>query len=397
VDRLGRNYQDVTDTIRKFIRRGVIIRTVINKTAFDGSTKDPMRQAVRDALITFMAATALAQAEATKEAQRAGILHAQADDDGTKFRGRKPTFNWETFTAVQQLLGQGVGVAEVAKITGLKRQTDPGRQAAALAAWSPAPPASGSESASDGWLPMQNWLLKLRRLGVAVLIIHHAGVNGWQRGTSRREDALDTVIALRRPADYSPEQGARFEVHIEKARMLLGDGAVPFEAVVEPFTTEGSRSAIRWLARDLKPSIFEQAAALFQEGRSVRQVKTLLAISHGEAGRLRLGAVAEGLLDVGPQDGDPKRGRRPFQAELNGGLASQSAGPWDAMVLPQIFALPLPEGRWYRLYCTPAPRGHDPPLLSRLQPRLPPPQAGLLLSGDRLDFGSVRSPLVDGV
>jgi putative DNA-invertase from lambdoid prophage Rac len=143
VDRLGRNYRDVTDTIREFMRRGVVIRTVINGMVFDGSTKEPMQQAVRDALIAFMAATAQAQAEATKEAQRAGILHAQANDDGTKFRGRKPSFNWETFTAVQQLLGQGVGVAEVAKITGLKRQAvyriqkEPGRQATALAAWSP--------------------------------------------------------------------------------------------------------------------------------------------------------------------------------------------------------------------------------------------------------------------
>jgi putative DNA primase/helicase len=164
--------------------------------------------------------------------------------------------------------------------------------------------ASGSEGASDAWLPMQNWLLKLRRRGVAVLLIHHAGVNGRQRGTSRREDALDTVIALRRPADYSPEQGARFEVHIEKARMLVGDGATPFIAAVEPFTTEGGKSAIRWMALDLKPSIFEQAAALFQEGRSVRQVKTLLGISHGEAGRLRLRAVAEGLMDVGQRKGE---------------------------------------------------------------------------------------------
>jgi putative DNA-invertase from lambdoid prophage Rac len=31
VDRLGRNYGDVADTIRNFIRRGVIVRTVINK------------------------------------------------------------------------------------------------------------------------------------------------------------------------------------------------------------------------------------------------------------------------------------------------------------------------------------------------------------------------------
>jgi hypothetical protein len=88
-------------------QRGVIVRTVINKMTFDGSTKDPMQQAVRDALIAFMAATAQAQAEATKEAQRAGIVYAQSNDDGTKFRGRKPTFTRETFAAVQQLLAQG--------------------------------------------------------------------------------------------------------------------------------------------------------------------------------------------------------------------------------------------------------------------------------------------------
>jgi putative DNA-invertase from lambdoid prophage Rac len=58
VDRLGRNYADVSDTIREFIRRGVVIKTVINNMVFDGSTKDPMQQAVRDALIAFMAATA---------------------------------------------------------------------------------------------------------------------------------------------------------------------------------------------------------------------------------------------------------------------------------------------------------------------------------------------------
>jgi DNA invertase Pin-like site-specific DNA recombinase len=143
VDRLGRNYRDVTDAIREFMSRGVIIRTVINNMTFDGSTKDPMQRAVRDALIAFMAATAEAQAVATKEAQRAGIAHAQANDEGTKFRGRKPTFNWDSLALAQDLLGQGVSVAEIANRTGLKRQTiyriqkEPGRQAAALADWYP--------------------------------------------------------------------------------------------------------------------------------------------------------------------------------------------------------------------------------------------------------------------
>ena len=47
---------------------------------------------------------------------------------------------------------------------------------------------------------MQNWLLKLRRQGKSVLLIHHAGTNGRQRGTSRREDALgygDSVATTR--------------------------------------------------------------------------------------------------------------------------------------------------------------------------------------------------------
>jgi DNA invertase Pin-like site-specific DNA recombinase len=143
VDRLGRNYRDVTDTIRQFIRRGIIVKTVINALVFDGSTKDPMQQAVRDALIAFMAASAEAQAEATKEAQRAGIAYAKANDDGTKFRGRKPTFDLHTFAQVCQLLSLGIGVGQISKETRLKRQTiyrikdQPEQQAAALAAWYP--------------------------------------------------------------------------------------------------------------------------------------------------------------------------------------------------------------------------------------------------------------------
>jgi putative DNA-invertase from lambdoid prophage Rac len=143
VDRLGRNYQDVTDTVREFIRRGIRIETVINRMTFDGTTTDPMQQAVRDSLIAFMAATAQAQAEVTKEAQKAGIAHARANDDRTKYRGRKPTFTCDQFIHVRELLNQGLGASAIAKSVGLKRQSvyrirsDPRTQMAALRAWYP--------------------------------------------------------------------------------------------------------------------------------------------------------------------------------------------------------------------------------------------------------------------
>lgn len=141
VDRLGRNYQDVSDTIREFMRRGVTIRTVINGMTFDGATSDPMRQAVRDALIAFMAATAQAQAEATKEAQLAGIEYAKAKAGAEKYKGRKPTFTRSQLLMVQEKLGQGEGTTAIVKASSLSRQTvlrikaSPAQASAALAAW----------------------------------------------------------------------------------------------------------------------------------------------------------------------------------------------------------------------------------------------------------------------
>jgi putative DNA primase/helicase len=178
---------------------------------------------------------------------------------------------------------------------------------------------NGSESASDAWVPMQNWLLKLRRQGVAVLLVHHAGTNGRQRGTSRREDALDTVIALRRPEDYSPEQGARFEAHFEKLRnCVAGDGALPFEAKLDAISAD-KMDGVRWWDSDLRPPVLKQAAVLFQDGLTVREVAAMLRISKTEAGRLRLRALDGGMLVNGVTDGSPKRdGSLTTWSRLNG-------------------------------------------------------------------------------
>jgi hypothetical protein len=133
------------------------------------------------------------------------------------------------------------------------------------------------------------------RQGVAVLPVHHAGTNGRQRGTSRREDALDTVIALRRPED--PEQGARFEIHFEKLRHRVdGAAAIPFEATV----TADGQDGIHWSSCDLRPPLLMRAAELFADELTVREVAATLRISKSKAGRLRLRALEEGL--TGPDE-----------------------------------------------------------------------------------------------
>ena len=50
------------------------------------------------------------------------------------------------------------------------------------------------ENEADSWTPVQNWLLAQRRANKSVLVIHHGGKSGMQRGP-RKEDVLDTVSA----------------------------------------------------------------------------------------------------------------------------------------------------------------------------------------------------------
>ncbi len=69
------------------------------------------------------------------------------------------------------------------------------------------------------------WLVQLRFRGHSVLIIHHAGKSGDQRGASRREDLLDTTIKLVAPtdADVMDRAGATFEVSFTKTRDITPD------------------------------------------------------------------------------------------------------------------------------------------------------------------------------
>ncbi len=80
------------------------------------------------------------------------------------------------------------------------------------------------ENAKAEWDEINQWLLRLRKKGLTVILIHHAGwTDEHSRGTSAREDNLDVVIRLRQPADYNPADGARFIVNFTKCRVHTED------------------------------------------------------------------------------------------------------------------------------------------------------------------------------
>ena len=137
--------------------------------------------------------------------------------------------------------------------------------------------AYGRENEAESWLPVQTWALGQRRAGRTVLFLHHAGKGGAQRGTSRREDVLDTVIALREPPDYQQAEGARFAVHFEKARGFHGREAEPFEAA---FGAGG------WTTRDLSDADMERAVALRGEGLTMREIADAMGTSKSRVDRM---------------------------------------------------------------------------------------------------------------
>lgn len=79
---------------------------------------------------------------------------------------------------------------------------------------------SGREDFRTAYGKLRDWLISLKERRISVLIVHHSGKEGKQRGISDIEDPLDIVIQLRRPDNWKITDGTVFEFHFEKTRCL---------------------------------------------------------------------------------------------------------------------------------------------------------------------------------
>ena len=138
---------------------------------------------------------------------------------------------------------------------------------------------------------MQGWLLNLRRKGISVLFVHHAGKGGNQRGTSKKEDILDTVIVLRKPNDYDQKEGARFEVHYEKARGFYGEEAKSFQAWLK-----GEQGKMTWQVQEMEDLQLNNLIDLYKDGMKQREIAQELGLGLGTVNRWVKRAKEEGKV-----------------------------------------------------------------------------------------------------
>jgi DNA-binding CsgD family transcriptional regulator len=150
----------------------------------------------------------------------------------------------------------------------------------------------GPENDAESWQAMQEFILRLRRRGVAVLIVHHSGKGGLQRGTSRREDVLDVVVHLTLPRGYRSTEGMRFEVNFEKSRGVFGEAVKPFEAML----TESQDGQPTWAVKSLDDSRAEQVARLKREGLTQKEIAGELGIHKSNVSRALKRARKQGIL-----------------------------------------------------------------------------------------------------
>lgn len=147
------------------------------------------------------------------------------------------------------------------------------------------------ENDAESWMPIQEWALQMRARGISVLFVHHAGKGGAQRGTSKREDILDTVISLRRPPEYSPTDGAVFELHFEKSRGFTGEDVQPIQLSLNEIGDK-----LKWQVETVEQTSYERVINLANEGLTQTDIAKELGINKSNVSRHMKRAEQEGKL-----------------------------------------------------------------------------------------------------
>jgi len=145
-------------------------------------------------------------------------------------------------------------------------------------------------------LRVNDFLIKLRSYGFCVLITHHAGKNGTQRGRTDNDDDLDLIIKLDKRAGWEPGMGLEFDLKFDKVR--YGDHVRPFEAKFDTRTG--------WQLITGATTTYDRVVGALKAGRSIQPLAKELGI--GVSGVLAIKKRAEDAGECFPANrSGPKR------------------------------------------------------------------------------------------
>lgn len=152
------------------------------------------------------------------------------------------------------------------------------------------------ENDADAWEQVQPWLLTLRRLRVAVVLIHHAGRAGQHmRGTSKREDAAFWVLRLD-PVSDAKVGAAAFISRFTKSRQGEETELEPLEWLYE---SEADRTRVTY-RRISNAELFKQWV---RDGLTkCSEIAEEMGITKGSVSKLAKRGEREGWLTIDGRD-----------------------------------------------------------------------------------------------
>ena len=155
------------------------------------------------------------------------------------------------------------------------------------------------ENEADAWEQVLPWLLELRRNRIAVIIIAHAGRNGFMRGTSRREDAANWIIKLTEAKnDGEIQNGARFVARFAKNRNATEAECPPVEWY---FNLPKNETSCKVSCKKL--STAQMFRELIEDGlTNCKDLAEEMDITKGQVSKLACKAIAAGWLKKDGRD-----------------------------------------------------------------------------------------------
>ena len=150
------------------------------------------------------------------------------------------------------------------------------------------------ENDNDDWTSMLDMYTELKHEGHSICHVHHVGKGGHQRGASRKHDALDTVIHLKRPEEYDSSEGAVFNVKFDKHRHFAGEYARSFKCAIKV----DDNNKVSWDISDFKDVASEELLTAYCMGLpdiTYTKLEEEFGISKSSIGRTIKHCVKNGL------------------------------------------------------------------------------------------------------